>query len=268
MTVVGWKRWQRWSWARVAVQKNWLGRLDKPARPAHPEKRPSQFPHLTKSVFKPARPILLLEFAFSLRYLCFSCVFRCSCFRAVSLLSLIFVNSSGHQLTYVISVWALRALSVCVVYANIIVVSIWLYIQICYWKLHVLGCINLAGMIAKANNNYPKGYTAKETTFNFRGNGSQRKHQLPWVLLPSTVKETTINLMLPLPRKRPLPWVLYKVNETIIDLTVLLSRKRLLPWRSKSTKEISINPAILGPQEYEILGACTIWNNFLVHITN
>ena len=104
MTVVGWKRWQRWSWARVAVQKNWLGRLDKPARPAHPEKRPSRFPHLTKPVFKPARPILLLEFAFSLRYLYFSCVFRCSCFRAVSLLSLIFVNSSGHQLTYVISV--------------------------------------------------------------------------------------------------------------------------------------------------------------------
>ena len=194
MTVVGWKRWQRWSWARVAVQKNWLGRLDKPARPAHPEKRPSQFPHLTKSVFKPARPILLLEFAFSLRYLCFSCVFRCSCFRAVSLLSLIFVNSSGHRLTYVISVWALRALSVCVVYANIIVVSIWLYIQICYWKLHVLGCINLAGMIAKANNNYPKGYTAKETTFNFVGMAAKeninylecyyhlpsRKRQLTW----------------------------------------------------------------------------------------
>ena len=59
-------------------------------------------------------------------------------------------------------------------------------------------------MIAKANNNYPKGYTAKETTFNFVGMAAKENinYLECYYHLPS---RKTINLMLPLPRRRPLP---------------------------------------------------------------
>ena len=79
--------------ARGAVQENRPGRFSKSINPGF--------------LLKPARSVVLQQLVTLLRFLCFNRVLCSPCFLAVSLLSLIFSRSSSHQLTCVISAWAL-----------------------------------------------------------------------------------------------------------------------------------------------------------------